>query len=48
MKEIGAILFILGASLTFFSFFTKSYEKFFFQILFGPILIFLGFQLLIR
>jgi uncharacterized membrane protein YdbT with pleckstrin-like domain len=48
MKEVGAILFILGALFTFFAFRTKDYEKFIFQIVLGPILIFLGLQILIR
>jgi Na+/phosphate symporter len=47
VKEIGTILFILGALFTFFAFRTKSYEKFIFQIVFGPILIFIGLQILI-
>jgi hypothetical protein len=47
MKEIGAISLILGMLFTFFAFRTKSYEKFIFQIVLGPILIFLGIQILI-
>lgn len=46
LKEIGAALFILGMIFLFIAWSNKDYGGFLFEVIFGPILIYAGYQLM--
>lgn len=46
MKIIGAALFTLGLLFSYFAWSNKNYEGFLFELIFGPLFVYWGFQMM--